>query len=111
LLAGLSLLCASASPAVPLFAALGSRDNLVDPALQLVRSSLTLPGMVHADGVEHYTSHCLRVGTCTALNKLGLRKEQIELWVGWASRDMFAHYVRQPVFLDSEVSFISQLFS
>ena len=36
-----------------------------------------------------YSSHCLRVGTCTALNKLGLSKEQIELWLGWTAKDMF----------------------
>lgn len=77
----------------------------------MVRKALDLPSAAGVSEAEHYSSHCLRVGTCTALNKLGLRKEQIELWLGWTSRDMFAHYVRQPVFLDSEVSFISRLFS
>lgn len=94
LLTGLQHLCTTTQQSRPLFSALGTRENLLDPALSLVRATLNVASTIGSNEAEHFTSHCLRVGTCTALNKLGLRKEQIELWLGWTSRDMFAHYVR-----------------
>ena len=53
----------------------------LDEALAFVIASFT--SVRAAVGEANITSHCVRVGTCTTLLKLGLAEAQVKLWAGW----------------------------
>ena len=68
-----------------MFAPLGSAKNKLDPDLAMVEKSVEVSGLTPDMGSHFkpsYTSHCLRVGTCTVLHKIGVSREAIELWCG-----------------------------
>lgn len=78
LVAGLQALAGVPAPRGLLFGAIGARQNLLDPGLTLTCTALharPVPLAGTSDTKTELSSHSLRVGTCTALSKLGLPKE------------------------------------
>ena len=56
---------------------------------------------------SHLTAHCIRVGTISALTKLGLTEPQLKSWSGWAATSaIWAEYVRNPFYMAAEVAFL-----
>ena len=52
-------------------------------------------------------AHCVRVGTTSALTKLGLTEPQLKSWIGWAPASaIWAEYVHNPSYMPAEVSIL-----
>jgi site-specific recombinase XerD len=73
----------------------GTRSSFTEPAVDAAVRRLVArvaPAGVHADS---YSSHSLRVGLASALNALGVPRDNIRLWVRWTSPSMLDLYIRQ----------------
>jgi hypothetical protein len=79
-------------------------------ALQLVVSRL-FPEVLPSWNT-HLTSHCIRVGTCTTLIKLGVSADAIKAWIGWFPQSKaWVSYIRAPVFTLPECEFAARVFA
>lgn len=71
-------------------------------------------GSVYASGDFRfdYTAHCVRVGSLTALVKLGLSEVQAKAWIGWSqTSNAWDRYARFPVFTAPELVFLRSFFA
>ena len=91
----------------------GSRklDQALDLVLRLYPESGEVLGLSAGDFKGSFSSHCLRVGMCTALLKVGLNETAIKAWAGWSVKsNIWDKYSRHPVFYPEEVDFVKSLF-
>ena len=81
----------------------------LDAALQYVLKSVV---PIFSNERFQLSSHCIRVGTCCILLKLGLSEASVKSWVGWSpSSTAWLAYVRFPYYSDAELQFSRLLFA
>ena len=95
-------------PQIQLLSSVGL-DKGLPAALQLV--CLQLLPVLLPDWDTPLTSHCVRVGTCTTLVKLGVSDSRIKAWIGWfPNSTAWLSYIRAPVFTLAECQFAARVF-
>lgn len=86
--------------------------GLAFPQSNKLQAALLAVGHLPGVSVQLLSSHCIRVGTCSCLLKLGLSESAIKQWVGWApSSQAWEAYARNPVFSAEECAFVRHVFS